>query len=245
MPVEVLNAVVPAVVPGWYGKMPALGDFAARRLPHEFVKPWDQWLQNALSTSKTLLADRWVAVYMSSPVWRFALLPGVLDHRIWAGVLTPSVDKVGRHFPLTIALPLVASASMLATVCAAHPWYSAIEKAALDALDVNRAVEELEADLQRAAFPDRLDATEETSVESLVDWWLGEAPMSSTDLEGPEAMTVAMSHCAYATLAAGSPGKSLWWSSHVQGAGARLHGYDGLPIDSGFTALLQGLPVGS
>ena len=31
-------------VPGWFGKLPGLGDFASRRLPDTFVAAWDRWL---------------------------------------------------------------------------------------------------------------------------------------------------------------------------------------------------------
>lgn len=31
-------------VPGFYGKMPATGDFVTRRLPGDFVRVWDRWL---------------------------------------------------------------------------------------------------------------------------------------------------------------------------------------------------------
>ena len=29
------------LIPGWYGKIPSLGDFASRRLPQSFVAAWD------------------------------------------------------------------------------------------------------------------------------------------------------------------------------------------------------------
>ncbi|TIU04376.1 MAG: type VI secretion system-associated protein TagF, partial [Mesorhizobium sp.] len=32
------------ILPGFYGKMPATGDFVTRRLPGDFVRAWDRWL---------------------------------------------------------------------------------------------------------------------------------------------------------------------------------------------------------
>src|SRR5512139_3843786 len=96
----------PPSMPGWYGKIPNLGDFASRRLPSRFIVAWDDWLQRALASSRAQLGGQWLDLYLTSPVWRFLLMPGVCGSAAWAGVLMPSVDRVGRYFPLTIALEL-------------------------------------------------------------------------------------------------------------------------------------------
>ena len=54
-------------VAGWYGKIPSLGDFASRRLPTEFIKPWDAWLQGSMAASRQILADRWLDLYLDQP----------------------------------------------------------------------------------------------------------------------------------------------------------------------------------
>ena len=106
-------------VPGWYGKIPYLGDFASRRLSQQFILEWDNWLQHSMTASRTMLGPDWLDTYLMSPIWRFVLLPGVIGESVWAGLLMPSVDKVGRHFPLTIAIPLEPRPGILATVIAA------------------------------------------------------------------------------------------------------------------------------
>ena len=58
------------LTPGFFGKLPALGDFVQRRLPGAFVKVWDGWLQGAIAGSKAQLAEHWLDTYLSSPVWR-------------------------------------------------------------------------------------------------------------------------------------------------------------------------------
>ena len=50
-----------AALPGWYGKMPNLGDFASRRLPSRFIVPWDDWLQRSLTGSRALMGESWLA----------------------------------------------------------------------------------------------------------------------------------------------------------------------------------------
>ena len=93
-------------IPGFYGKLPILGDFLSRRLPAGFVQTWDTWLQEALSTSKQQLSAEWLESYLYSPIWRFILSAGACGPTAWAGILLPSVDKVNRCFPFTIAVSI-------------------------------------------------------------------------------------------------------------------------------------------
>ena len=38
--------------PGFYGKLPARGDFIGRRLGRPFIEAWDGWLQQAVLASR-------------------------------------------------------------------------------------------------------------------------------------------------------------------------------------------------
>src|SRR6185295_13380063 len=89
--------------PGWYGKLPNLGDFASRRLPPSFVDGWDAFLQRGLVAARDEWGPGWLDRYLVAPILRFWLGPGVLGDGAWAGLVMPSVDRVGRHFPLTVA----------------------------------------------------------------------------------------------------------------------------------------------
>jgi type VI secretion system protein ImpM len=89
---------------GWFGKIPTLGDFVQRNLPESFVAPWDAWLSEELSQAQLVLTDDWSQTWQRVPMWYFALGAGIIDEHGWQGVLVPSVDRVGREFPLTIAL---------------------------------------------------------------------------------------------------------------------------------------------
>lgn len=87
---------------GAFGKMPSLGDFFQLNTPSGFVRAWDAWLQNAMLTSAQASGAAWDAQYMSAPIWRFALSPGLAGAAKAMGVLMPSVDRVGRRFPLAL-----------------------------------------------------------------------------------------------------------------------------------------------
>jgi type VI secretion system protein ImpM len=70
------------------------------------------------------------------PAWRFVLAPGMVSRDAWAGLMVPSVDAVGRYFPLTVATALPEDPlDVVATALAATPWFEAIESIALAALE--------------------------------------------------------------------------------------------------------------
>ncbi|MES2356137.1 MAG: type VI secretion system-associated protein TagF [Pseudomonadota bacterium] len=138
---------------GWYGKIPALGDFASRRISRQFIVEWDAWLQHGIAASRASLGQDWLDAYLHSPIWRFALLPGVIGPTAWAGLLMSSVDKVGRHFPLTIAVALDEQLGATATTEAAQRWYAALENVALSTLNINFSLEQLESALTELPFP--------------------------------------------------------------------------------------------
>ncbi len=120
---------------GLHGKFPARGDFVTRNLPRAFVTPWDDWLQAGMAASRQQLGERWLSIYLESPIWRFVLAAGVCGPDAWAGVLIPSVDKVGRYFPLTIAEPLAGTALPLVTAMRASAWFDRAEALAVRALE--------------------------------------------------------------------------------------------------------------
>ena len=90
-------------VAGFFGKLPARGDFVRAGLPRSFTDPWDAWLRQVLPASRRILGEAWEPAWLEAPVWRFALPPGVCGPEPVTGLWLPSVDRVGRYFPLTLA----------------------------------------------------------------------------------------------------------------------------------------------
>ncbi len=122
---------------GAFGKIPALGDFFQLALPPGFVGPWDRWLQEGLLAARAILAERWQGCFLSAPIWRFTLAPGLAGPAAVQGVLMASVDRSGRQFPLTLVAPLRGAwhPDVLAAHLAGSQSFAALEDVALDALD--------------------------------------------------------------------------------------------------------------
>jgi type VI secretion system protein ImpM len=173
--------------PGIFGKLPWLGDFVTRRLPHSFVEPWDDWLQRGMATTREALGDGWLDSFVTAPVWRF-LLPAGSAGPAMAGVLMPSVDRVGRYFPLTLASPLGADPGPEAPLLAAG-WFDALERTALAALDDATAPEAWEAAVEGLGPPPLTD--EDRPPAEIGEGWRG-APLSSSDGMGADGLGIAV-----------------------------------------------------
>ena len=145
---------------GFYGKLPSQGDFLTRRLPWEFTAAWDDWLQQGMLASREALGERWLELYLSAPIWRFQLAPGVCGPLGWRGVFFASVDRVGRYFPLTLAFPGAPAAPGARPGVGVSPslandearWFAA-EEAALAGLDPLLPIDDFDRALQALAEP--------------------------------------------------------------------------------------------
>ncbi|WP_196137615.1 type VI secretion system-associated protein TagF [Aliikangiella sp. G2MR2-5] len=120
---------------GVFGKLPAHGDFVFRNLPNSCISVWDEWLQSYIAGSQEHLRDGWLDLYLSSPIWRFALSEGVLNEMAWIGVLIPSVDRVGRYFPLTVLTQIPAGVSLFEAMLLQSDWFQQTEELMLDSLE--------------------------------------------------------------------------------------------------------------
>ncbi|MBK1717783.1 type VI secretion-associated protein [Thiocystis violacea] len=222
--------------PGFHGKLPALGDFVTRRLPGEFIQPWDLWLRESLAASQARLGDGWLDIYLTSPLWRFALAPGLAGQGAWAGVLMPSVDRVGRYYPLTLAAPLPPGTDLIALM-SDPDWFERAEVLALSGLEDSCTVETFDARVIDLGAPP--GAARETAspvaagVTARSNAWRLEV-QSLAGLQRASQLLLARAleqmYCAY----------SFWWSSGSERVAPSLLTCQGLPPADGFSALLDG-----
>lgn len=229
-------------VAGWYGKIPSLGDFASRRLPPHFVAQWDGWLQTALAGSRSLIGESWLDVYLTSPVWRFLLLPGVCGDTGWTGVLMPSVDRVGRYFPLTIAAETPSLPASESDLSALSDWLDWAEGIALDTLDPDRTPDDLDQNLgQRPAPIFAAGARMEAAQFDLAERLQSPDPRPAVlPMDNLKSLAPLLAGAGLRSLLRSGSGKSLWWSRNREGNTPLLVCCTGLPGSDSFSMLLQG-----
>ncbi|MDD1012331.1 type VI secretion system-associated protein TagF [Pseudomonas rubra] len=207
---------------GFYGKLASRGDFVSRGLPHSFIQPWDQWLAAGLVASQQQLAERWLPAYLVSPLWRFALAPGVCGPQAVVGVLMPSIDRVGRYFPLTLAQLLASDESLAAVVSGPDDWFEHCEAQLLATLEPHAAFEAFDEALRGVAVP-RLNVLSTPAV----------AGLQRFAAVTPEARQAALAESACA-------GMSLWWGRGSERIEAGLLRCAGLPRSEDFASFLLG-----
>ncbi|HEX8555507.1 MAG TPA: type VI secretion system-associated protein TagF [Sphingomonas sp.] len=92
-----------------WGKLPAHGDFVARGLSASGRDRLDDWLAASLADARGVFGDGFDDAYDQAPPWRFAWP----DPPHWtAGAMAPSVDAVGRRYPILLARTAVSPAEV-------------------------------------------------------------------------------------------------------------------------------------
>ena len=157
---------------GFHGKIPARGDFVQKGLPRSFTEPWDSWMQQMLTTSRSALGDAWLPAWRAGTVWRFALTPGSCGPDAALGVWTPSVDSVGRYFPLTLA-GIVPDTNGPILIRHGGSFLAAMEDAARDAVKKELAPDDLTARITDAplASPSDPDVDPSLCPDEGGLWW--------------------------------------------------------------------------
>ena len=218
--------------PGFFGKVTSHGDFVGRRLAPSFLQPWDAWVQAGLQRSRQALGAEWLPTWLSSPIWRFALAPGVCGEGGMAGLMMPSVDRVGRHFPLTLAAAL-AGRPLLDGAMWQAAWFSRLEELALSSLREDFLLDAFDAALCALGGPPGDAAAPQPSAAGTV---------IALDTRQPLAVQLASASSGLLRAVAGSAlhGHSLWWTDGSPRVAPCLLVCRALPAPAAFTALLDG-----
>lgn len=235
MPKQTLSPIAGSRIPGFYGKIPSLGDFVTRRLPRSFIAPWETWLQEVITNSRDQLGEIWLERYLTSPLWRFALSPGICGEQAWAGILMPSVDRVGRYYPFTLAGRLEPGCNLFRFLERADTWYARLEALALSCLEDDFRMEALEQQLMAAETPlvESLSQPVSSQGKPLSNAW-------HAQLESPSALggfyPRFLPHLLKKLLFA----YSLWWTEGSEHIAPSLLVCQGLPRMRGISGLIDG-----
>jgi len=225
-------------IAGWYGKTASLGDFASRRLPSSFISPWDAWLQEAMTASRSRLGADWLDAYLGCPLWRFVLFPGICGNATWAGVWMPSVDRVGRYFPFTIACELQSFATTEHEFDLYTDWLERLERLALSTLDTACDMQHFDRTL--AALHAPVVAAPRVGLVQAILATLLDGRSTTLTLPSNAELSSTLMAAGAALLAETAQGNSLWWTAGEPGSGIPLLACRGLPDAARFAAMLQG-----
>jgi type VI secretion system protein ImpM len=206
---------------GLFGKLPQKRDFITFGIPGEILAPLETWLQTAVAASRSELGRSWEEIYLVAPIWRFWIGSDVFGAN-FAGVLMPSVDGVGRFFPLLAMYACENGETMPPPSYAPQEkWFGAIEARLLGVLDegATPTVDTLLAGLPTPAM-DSLAPNAHRS-----DFKGGPVWMAGQDTDTPSFLA-SIFEDDYREVARA---RSYWWVPGTDERGPVLHAKNGLP----------------
>ncbi|MEP7306550.1 MAG: type VI secretion system-associated protein TagF [Acidobacteriota bacterium] len=228
---------------GLFGKLPSHGDFLRRRVSDAFVDAWDTWLREGLAASREALGERWLDVYLTSPAWRFLCAAATCGPAPVIGLMVPSVDRVGRYFPLTLVATLPPGVNPLAATRASAAFFDRAERLMIDTLAMEEVdFERFDAEIVKLGaaldaitvpLPVVLDPGAEAVLSNGEQLW--QIPLGSTTnlASAFEQLLSQRLSSVYEPLA-------VWWTEGSSAVEPSCLISRGLPHPSTFVALLDG-----
>jgi type VI secretion system protein ImpM len=136
-----------------FGKLGAKRDFIALVTPRRFLEMWEPWIQACMSASRHQLGAQWQNAFLTAPVWRFWLGADISGTTV-VGAIMPSVDGVGRYYPLTLLAMADPSHSVPPPdLNAQDQWFTAAEEFLLSTLDQAKSFDEISTALDAMPTP--------------------------------------------------------------------------------------------
>jgi type VI secretion system protein ImpM len=218
---------------GLFGKLGAKRDFIALATPRSFLEAWEPWMQSSLSASRHHLGDRWQQAFLTAPVWRFWLGAEICGTTA-VGAVMPSLDGMGRYYPLTLHAIADADAPISPPdVDTQDEWFGMAENFLLSTLARDAAFEDISSGLDGLAAPrTRSRVTGDTSIVPLGDDMAGmvtdgtdfATTLSALRAAGPEVYAAA----------------SFWWTAGGGDFPSLALSCRGLPDPYRYSTLLTG-----
>ena len=187
-------------------------------------------MQACLSASRHQLGDSWQGAFLAAPVWRFWLGAEICGSSV-AGAIMPSLDAIGRYYPLTLhAIADDATSIALPDMDAQDSWYEEAERFLLATLD------------PAANFDATAAALEQIRPAAL-------QPETASDFAGAGDLigTVSVDDgfaASMATLRSANPGiyasGTFWWTAGGTGFRSMALSCRGLPDPYDYSILLTG-----
>lgn len=209
MPQQPVIPTLPAPRVAWFGKLPGLGDFVGRRMPHAFGADWDYWLRCGLEQMRIEAPDQWVELFVQSPIWCF-VSPELATGKPACGVVAPSIDRVGRYYPLTIVAMAEDADSAFAPDADLVQFFTGACAALIDARRLPLSAEGLDARLAELAWPFAQDG-EPVAKNSLINDLL--ADLNAASEWSAQAPAVTLPGMSWRELACKGSDTSVWWVS--------------------------------
>ncbi len=217
-----------------FGKVASKRDFVAVHAPRHFLEPWERWIQSGMSASRQELGNDWQSAYLKAPIWRFWIGEDICGSTA-IGAFMPSVDGVGRYFPLTVfACADEGEAIPPPELEMQADWFGATEDFMLSTLDHGVSYEAIIAALDRLDVPlAGRPASKEANFAALPRGVVGRLSADQSFSDVFATMRVQNHARAYAA-------STFWWTIGGEDFRPTAFGGSGMPDPFLFTEMLTG-----
>lgn len=216
---------------GIFGKLPQKRDFVAFDIPRAILEPFETWLQSAVAASRNELGRDWQDQYLVAPIWRFWGGKEIFGVDC-TGVIMPSVDQVGRFFPLSVIYFDDSGNGLVPPIMDGNDlWFNDLEQRLLQTLDD-------EADVEARKLTEGLAGPAEEIENSSYSgakfdkgriWRQNEMPVSEL-----------LGNISESDYRAACEGRSFWWTNGGSSFGPIVYSQQGLPDPYFFTSMITG-----
>jgi type VI secretion system protein ImpM len=224
---------------GWYGKIPASGDFVHRRLPRDLIGWWDRWLQYGVAQMKQAAGEPAARGFATAPIWNFAVPAGLGAGVAQLGCIAPSRDRVGRGYPLCVALPLREDEYHHGVLDGADDYYRQIGASVLAAVRHGCAPELFDRSLQHASLPIAATSVRRSEGSDIMD-------ILNAGIEQAAMPLARQSLAAWPDLSFcfnPSSHTSYWWTNQADGAALQTYVHSGALNTTLFSRLFSAPPA--
>lgn len=216
---------------GVFGKLPQKRDFVALGIPRGILEPFETWLQSAVAASRSDLGREWQERYLVAPVWRFWIGQAIMGQAC-AGVLIPSVDGVGRFFPLSLLYAAEEGEALMPPVFAPlDGWFAALEARLVSVLnpEAGIVVEQLTEGLEGPPLADAGPEPRGLEFRRGCVW-------HAADGLADDLLSALIAPDYWMSMA----GKSFWWTNGGSASGPLVYTRNALPDPFFFSSMLRG-----
>lgn len=189
----------------WYGKLPSAADFVGRRMPHGIETNWDNWIRSGMDQLRHESGAHWQERFVRCPIW-FFMYPTQVQGVLVAGAIAPSIDRVGRYYPITVMAFSPAQTKGFADDAQVSRFFSDVRSAIIDARRIPLSVEQLDERVALICNPFESGTEQDSLIVDILSE-LETASMRTAD------QSISLPGLDWRNLFAARADTSVWWVS--------------------------------
>jgi type VI secretion system protein ImpM len=166
---------------------------------------WDNWIRSGMDQLRHEGGAKWQERFVHCPIW-FFMCPTSMHGVLAAGAIAPSIDRVGRYYPITVMAFSPPQAKGFANDAEVGRFFSGVRSAVIDARRIPLTVEQMEERIAQLGSPFECGAPQDSLIVDILSD-LEAAGVQSTDT------SVSLPGLDWRSLFTAGANTSVWWVS--------------------------------